>query len=664
MALRWLCYSLLWVVVSGTDTLVAQTFIRGDADGSQTSDLDDASYLRDYLYSNGPAPLVEAAGDANDNGAIELSDIIRIIDFDALGGAPFPAPFPTVGSDPTVDPFDPPTDLAHALEVVSGVAFLGEQGVEIPVRLHNGAAVQGVEVAISYDAQTLSMQSWDLTHSILPGAGAEYIAYDFANDPYDAHAWLAVLMDSDAPFTGHTLPPGGSQVLGTLIVDVDSAGYRPQQTKLFLRDLDLTPPKRNLVVVQGEARRPNLVAGSLDIFVPFIRGDANRDESVDISDVIAVLGYVFANGVAPPCREAADANNDEGIDIADGVYLLTYLFNAGPAPAAPYPLPGIDGDSDPLPCLGWEPVLDLWYGDYQRVGGISLTQPWVDVVGSLGDPDAVSSFTYRLNGGPPIPITVGPDSRRLAGAGDFVIDLPIASLLEGSNQVLFNADGFTRPVEIFYTSGIVGSLPLTVDWGDLHRIDEVAHVVDGDWELRDGVVKVRAPGYDRLIALGDIAWTDYEITAELTIHGIDPVYVGPSSPGPLVGFLMRWQGHSVTGTQPHWGFLPLGMLGCYQYRSDGSQTLEMRGDSGVVSQDSSGLTLDFDTTYYLKMRVQSTPSSGGQYWLKAWPVGQLEPGAWTVQGVGGAGDLVSGSVLLVAHHVDASFGPVTIIPLP
>jgi PKD repeat protein len=67
---------------------------------------------------------------------------------------------------------------------------------------------------------------------------------------------------------------------------------------------------------------------------PFIRGDANADGVVDISDVVYLLNYLFIHGPAPvPTLDAGDANCDRVVDASDLVYLLNYLFAHGPAPS-------------------------------------------------------------------------------------------------------------------------------------------------------------------------------------------------------------------------------------------------------------------------------------------------------------------------------------------
>jgi hypothetical protein len=65
---------------------------------------------------------------------------------------------------------------------------------------------------------------------------------------------------------------------------------------------------------------------------PTVRGDADHDGMVDISDVLFIRDYIFYSGAAPFPRLAGDANCDESVDISDVVYLIAYIFQSGPAP--------------------------------------------------------------------------------------------------------------------------------------------------------------------------------------------------------------------------------------------------------------------------------------------------------------------------------------------
>jgi hypothetical protein len=63
-----------------------------------------------------------------------------------------------------------------------------------------------------------------------------------------------------------------------------------------------------------------------------LRGDANGDDAIDISDAVFLIAYIFSGGPAPSPLWRGDANCDGVIDISDAVYLIAYIFSGGPAP--------------------------------------------------------------------------------------------------------------------------------------------------------------------------------------------------------------------------------------------------------------------------------------------------------------------------------------------
>ena len=69
----------------------------------------------------------------------------------------------------------------------------------------------------------------------------------------------------------------------------------------------------------------------------FLRGDANNDEDVDLSDAIYSLNHLFVGGPPFRCQEAADSNGDGAVDVSDASYILDHLFRGGAAPPSPYP---------------------------------------------------------------------------------------------------------------------------------------------------------------------------------------------------------------------------------------------------------------------------------------------------------------------------------------
>ena len=64
----------------------------------------------------------------------------------------------------------------------------------------------------------------------------------------------------------------------------------------------------------------------------YMRGDANGDWVVSVTDVVYLINYLFIGGPGPEVWQTGDANCDETINVSDVVYLINYLFISGPPP--------------------------------------------------------------------------------------------------------------------------------------------------------------------------------------------------------------------------------------------------------------------------------------------------------------------------------------------
>lgn len=84
----------------------------------------------------------------------------------------------------------------------------------------------------------------------------------------------------------------------------------------------------------------------------FIRGDANDDGSVDITDPIFVLLHLFRGGAHSYCPDAADADDSGAVDLSDPILTLQVLFQGRSDLPAPYPERGFDPTADTLFCSG------------------------------------------------------------------------------------------------------------------------------------------------------------------------------------------------------------------------------------------------------------------------------------------------------------------------
>jgi len=78
------------VVDDGIELLPAPLF--GDVDDSGAVDIDDVTYLVNYIFTGGPAPIpFLCKGDANGSGSVDIDDVVYLIGYIFVGG-PAPAP--------------------------------------------------------------------------------------------------------------------------------------------------------------------------------------------------------------------------------------------------------------------------------------------------------------------------------------------------------------------------------------------------------------------------------------------------------------------------------------------------------------------------------------------------------------------------------------------
>jgi hypothetical protein len=61
---------------------------RGDADSNGAINVSDVIYLINYLFSGGPEPEPWIAGDSNNDGKVSVADVVYLINYLFAGGPP------------------------------------------------------------------------------------------------------------------------------------------------------------------------------------------------------------------------------------------------------------------------------------------------------------------------------------------------------------------------------------------------------------------------------------------------------------------------------------------------------------------------------------------------------------------------------------------------
>jgi hypothetical protein len=312
-------------------------------------------------------------------------------------------------------------------------------------------------------------------------------------------------------------------------------------------------------------------------------------------------------------------------------------------------------------------TITFWHPKRLTFSQTGTPQRWVNILGNVSDPVGVASLSYTLNGGSSVVLTIGPDGRRLAHAGDFNVDILYRALrpLPDSNVVVVTArntsGAYSRDsVVVRFLPGTVWPRVTNITWSNWSCLYDSVQVVDGDWTVNQEGLRCYADGYDRIVAFGDTTWRDYEIVVPITIYDIDLNGYGAINGRPVVGVFLGWAGHTddpIAGYQPKSGWKPFGCAGLYEYEQTGAHLSIYDKEN-----DLSGKQIPFNTPYYFKLRAQSN-SSGVLYSFKVWDVSQSEPGSWDMTWQGPLSDPQQGSAFLVAHFVDCSFGTVSVRPL-
>ncbi|MBI4605503.1 MAG: hypothetical protein HY721_26355 [Planctomycetes bacterium] len=246
----------------------------------------------------------------------------------------------------------PPIHIRFALEDRTGIPG-GE--VTIPFKVRADRASQGFSYSVHFDEAILTATDTDKVFVTPSGTPYEFERFE-ENNEAGYLVGAAVISLSD---TGDVLPP--SVDVEVLKFDFHISALAPiGETPIEFRDggRGTGGPVKNKLIAGGQEIAPDqassfvFVNGLLNIVpdaIPFVRGDSNGDDAVDISDAKFTLSYLFLGGGGPRCADAADANDDGKIDVSDPVATLQFLFT-GERKLLPPRTPGLDPTPDGLRC--------------------------------------------------------------------------------------------------------------------------------------------------------------------------------------------------------------------------------------------------------------------------------------------------------------------------
>lgn len=183
-------------------------------------------------------------------------------------------------------------------------------------------------------------------------ATADFVMVDEASGPAGPGVTFGVVVDFAA---SNLLPEGVEHSIFEFCYQVPASASLgavfPVELTNQLMPFGSPPPVELLISdAAGVEVIPTLVDGAIVLSSPFLRGDVDESGGWDIGDAVTLLDRLFGTPPIGNCLAALDVNSDQTLDVSDPIYLLIFLFEGGPAPVA---VPGVCSTSSAqeLPCI-------------------------------------------------------------------------------------------------------------------------------------------------------------------------------------------------------------------------------------------------------------------------------------------------------------------------
>lgn len=241
-------------------------------------------------------------------------------------------------------------DLAiNSFRLVNQRVLPGDTDVWMPVYATIAEAFQGYQLMARFDPNFLDLVRMDLSLTILESEGLDP-DFELLNDK-GFFFEVGVLLEIRQPFENLSIPPVIDKPIANMVFNVLPTATPDATTQVTLRDDPTISDILNRVIVNGFNRAPALVSADVAIasdptLVPFLRAEVTGDGSVDISDGIAILNFLFSSDQSVQCLDAADFDDNGRLNIGDPVSLFNYLFASGDRPSPPFPRQGLDPTPD------------------------------------------------------------------------------------------------------------------------------------------------------------------------------------------------------------------------------------------------------------------------------------------------------------------------------
>ncbi|MBD3218834.1 MAG: S8 family serine peptidase [candidate division Zixibacteria bacterium] len=217
-------------------------------------------------------------------------------------------------------------NMVFAIGDTLSVDQIAEQSVgdtvEVYFNLKNTERIREIKIPFTYDPN-LTWIGYDV---LTDGTRCSYFEKASVVGFGTNRAYIHLRADNNNDFDPEPLEPGSGPIL-YMKFEVNATG----ESSIGLGDAYFD------YFAAGEyfSYEPVFVPGYVSTEGPCQGrcGDANNDGSVNVSDAVTVINYVFIGGSQPqPVLACGDANSDGTVNVSDAVWVINYVFIGGTAP--------------------------------------------------------------------------------------------------------------------------------------------------------------------------------------------------------------------------------------------------------------------------------------------------------------------------------------------
>jgi hypothetical protein len=282
---------------------------RGEVTGDGVITFADVYFLIDYIFNGGSAPVPLSVGDVDENGIVNISDVIRLIQFIEAN----------TGSVPTAPVGEPESQQR---EFAASTTIVPVQDGVIPSFLFGDVNGDGtvtladVDFLLAYifEGGTAPdpLSRGDIDQDGLVNISDAVMLINLIGQEPDAQA-----DKGDVNADGRVNWSDADYLLAYIFQD------GPAPTPLALGDID----------GDGQVNISDVVAlvsllQTRQVDASYIRGDVDNSGNVDRVDIDYLIAYIFSEGRPPVPEGAGDVNRDGRTDVSDVIVLIRMVYPA------------------------------------------------------------------------------------------------------------------------------------------------------------------------------------------------------------------------------------------------------------------------------------------------------------------------------------------------